>query len=365
MSYNPFIKGECPVAVRTIELAGKNNERLFTIEIWYPAADTYRGQEAIDRFKFVAEMPEASQEAIRDAEPAVGKRPLVMYWHGAYGHRRELAAMCVFLASHGFVVASPDFPGDHITHVFGSDPAIKQKPADDSAKARPRQAAEIIERIVMSSDPFLSSVVDGTRVGSFGLSLGGFTTLAVNSESARLKASVAIAPSSGTRSPIAGMERISRLLRVDNWKSDVSTFVLTGELDSFVILEDVRELFARIRGEKRFAVLNRAGHLHWADNAELIHESLRHRYASGEFPDPELDGPAMAVAMLPFAELCPAQHGQDTMHAITLPHFDTTLNDRAEAQAFLADDLAETFAQREIDVEVSENKRVPGSRAVT
>ena len=354
MSYDPFIKGDYPVGVRTIDLPGLVSDQIFTTEVWYPAADKYRGQEAIDRFKFVAEMPEAFQEARRDAEPADGKRSLVMYWHGGYGHRRELAAMCVFLASHGFVVAAPDFPGDHITGVFGSDPAIKHKSADDSAKARPRQAAEIIERIVISSGPFLSSVVDGTRVGSFGLSLGGFTALAVNSESPRLKASVAIAPASGTRSPVAGMERISRLLRLDDWKSEVSTFVLAGELDSFVILEDVRELFARIRGDKRLAVLNRAGHLHWADNAEMVHETMRHRYAIGEFPDPELDGPAMAVAMRPFGDLCPAQHGQDTMRAITLAHFDSTLNNRAEAEAFLADDLVGTFAQRGIDVEATE-----------
>lgn len=359
--YNPFVKGDYPVGVRTMKLEGNiADPQEFTTEIWYPATDRYQGQEAIDRFKFVDEMPETSQEATRDAEAADGKRPLIMYWHGGYGHRRELAAMCVFLASHGFVVAAPDFPGDHIAHTFGSDPLIKHKPVDESAKARPQQAAEMIERIVTSSDPFLSSIVDGSRVGSFGLSLGGFTTLAVNSESTRLKASVAIAPASGKRSPVPGMERISRLLDVDNWKSNASTFLLTGELDSFVILEDVRELFARLRGEKRLAVLNRGGHIHWADNAELVHESLRQRYASGEFPDPELDGPAMAIAMRPFGELCPAEHGQTTMRGIAVAHFDATLNQRAEAKSFLADDLAGTFAQRGIDVEVSEKQESAG-----
>ncbi len=108
MTYNPFINGESPVGVRTIELIGKDNN--YTAEVWYPAADEYRGREAIDRFKFVDEYPEVTQEATRDAKPAEGKRPLVMYWHGGYGHRREMAAMCVFLASHGFVVSAPDFP---------------------------------------------------------------------------------------------------------------------------------------------------------------------------------------------------------------------------------------------------------------
>ena len=98
------------VGVRTIELTGEDSN--YTTEIWYPAADEYRGVEAIDTFKFVDEMPEASQEATREAKPSDKKFPLIVYWHGAYGHRREMAAMCVFLASHGFVVASADFPGD-------------------------------------------------------------------------------------------------------------------------------------------------------------------------------------------------------------------------------------------------------------
>lgn len=251
MSYNPFIIGEFPVGVRTIELVGSGNN--YTTEIWYPAADEYRGVEAIDRFKFVDEYPEVTQEATRDATPSGGKRPLVMYWHGGYGHRRELSAMCVFLASHGFAVAAPDFPGDHVSHTFGLDPLIAKQPIDESAKARPVQAAEVIELLAASDEDFIASVVDASKVGSFGMSMGGYTALAVNSESPRMKASVPICPMTGTRSMVAGIKRLSGLLRTDDWKSNVSTFVLTGSHDSFVIVDDVRELFERIaiRGVSR------------------------------------------------------------------------------------------------------------------
>lgn len=357
MSYNPFITGNFPVGVRTAALEGRNNT--YEVEIWYPAADEYRGLEAVDRFKFVDEYPEATQEATRNATPSEGKRPLVVYWHGGYGHRRELSAMCVFLASHGFTVAAPDFPGDHVSHTFGADPLIAKKPIDDSAKARPAQGAEIIELLDSSDDEFITAVVDAAKVGSFGMSMGGYTALAVNSRSPRMKASVPICPMTGSRSMVSGIRRLSGLLRTDDWKSEVSTFVLTGDEDSFVIVDDVRELFERIAEPKRLAILKGAGHIHWTDNAELIHETMRTRYASGQFPDPELDAGKMAVAMKPFAELCPADHAAQVMRSIVLAQFDANLKSSFEAKAFLENDLIETFAARGIDVEVS-----PQARAV-
>ena len=350
MSYNPFIKGNYPVGVRTIDLEGVNGK--YITEVWYPAADEYRGVEAIDTFKFVDELPAATQEATRDAKPADKKRPLVMYWHGGYGHRREMAAMNVFLASHGFTIVAPDFPGDNVRDTFGSDPLMAKRSIDESAKARPIQGAEIIEMLATSDDEFISSVIDASKVGSFGMSMGGYTTLAVKSESSRMKASVAICPMGGRRSMIAGVRRLSGLLRTDDWKSGVSTFVLTGSEDCFVIADDVRDLFERIVEPKRLAVLNGAGHIHWADNAEVIHETMRARYASGEFPDPELDGPELARRMRPFSELCPAWHATDTMYAITLAQFEAILKDKAEAKAFLENDLAGTFEARGIDLEV-------------
>jgi dienelactone hydrolase len=349
---NPFIKGNYPVGVRTIELAGEANN--YTTEVWYPAADEYRGKEAIDTFKYVDELPPATQEASRDAKPADGRRPLVMYWHGGYGHRREAAANCVFLASHGFIVAAADFPGDHVTHTFGSDPLLAKQTVDESAKARPRQAAEIVELVIGSDNNLLSSVIDpAAGVGSFGMSMGGFTTLAVNSTSDRMKASLAICPMTGTRGMIPGIKRLNGILRTDDWKSAVSTIVLTGSEDCFVILDDVRELHTRISEPKRLVVLNGAGHIHWADNAELIHETMRARYASGEFPDPEIDGPKLARLMRPFSELCPASHATDSQRSIAAALFEAELKQNIEARAFLENDLAGTFAKRGVDLEVT------------
>ena len=297
MTVNPFVTGDQAVGVRTTNVAG-NDSVGYTVEVWYPAPDSYRHVAAVDTFKFVDELPEATQEAIRDAEPADGRRPLIMYWHGGYGHRREMAALCVFFASHGFVVAAPDFPGDHIRFMYGEDPEIKSRPIDASAEVRGRQAAEVVECLASGADDFTACIVDGENVGSFGMSLGGFTALAANTVSRRIKATFPMAPE-----------------------------------------------------PKRIAILKAAGHLHWGDNAELMHETLRHRYLSGDFPDPEIDALAIGRAFRPFSDLCPAQHAVDAMRSIGLAHFAANLSNSDDARALLAD-LAGTLSQRGIELEL-------------
>ena len=350
MTFNPLVKGPFPVGVRTRNVEASASES-YTTEIWYPASDRYANVVARDSFKFVDELPEATQDATRDAEPGDGRRSLIMYWHGGYGHRREMAELCVFFASHGFVVAAPDFPGDHISYMYGDNPEIKTRPVDASAEARGRQAADVIESLASGTDEFTAGIVDGENIGSFGLSLGGFTALAANTASRKIKASFPVAPAWGTRSPLPQMVRLSRFLRLEEWKSPASTFVLTGGADALVIVDDVRELHELLPGPKRLAILKAAGHLHWGDNAELVHETLRHRYLSGDFPDPEIDGPAIGRAFRPFSELCPAQHAIDVMRSIGLAHFEANLNNNDEACTFLAD-LAGTLARRGIDLEL-------------
>jgi dienelactone hydrolase len=249
------------------------------------------------------------------------------------------------------VVIAPDFPGDHVSHIYSDDPAIKQRPVDESAEARPHQAASLMEAVAEGYHSFLDGIVDSESMGSFGMSMGGYTALAANSYSTRQTASVAIAPMCGIRSPIPQIGRLGKLLNVDDWKSNVSTFVLTGSVDALVIVDDVRELFDRMPSPKQLLILKDAGHLHWVDNAEQNHETMRLGYLSGQFPDPEIDGPALGKAFRPFSELCPAEHAADTMRAICLSQFRGILMGDTQAQHFLSNDLANTFAARGIAVE--------------
>lgn len=356
MSYNPFIRGEFPVGVRTIELTDIDNKGYsLTTEVWYPATEEFRGKDldgsSQDRFKIVDLYPEQSQEAVRNAAAIEEKRPLVMYFHGGYGHRREATETCTYLASHGFTVAAPDFPGDNAKDMFASDSAI-EKPIDDSAKARPGQASAAIDRILSGKFEFFNSIVDPENIGSFGVSMGGFTSLMLNTLDPRQKASVPMAPMCGTNSPAAQVRRLGSLLDLNDWKSNVSTFVIAGTADALVMLNDVREAYSRMPGPKRLAVLNGAGHIHWSDNAELLHEVVRSTYLRPDFADPEIDGPAMAAAFKPFSELCPAAHSVDTMRAVCLSHFEKHLKGSPEAAVFQENELHSALTSRGIDIEV-------------
>lgn len=361
MTYNPFIRGEFPVGVRTIELTDTDGKGYsLTTEVWYPATENHRGKDleesSKDKFKVVDLYPELSQEAVRDADALEVKRPLVIYLHGGYGHRREATEICTYLASHGFTVAAPDFPGDNAKDMWASDSSI-EKPIDDSAKARPGQASAAIDRILSGSYELLNSIVDPENIGTFGVSMGGFTSLMLNSVDSRQKASIPMAPMCGTNSPAPQVRRLGSLLDLSDWKSNVSTFIITGSADALVMPDDVRAAYFQMPAPKRLAVLAGAGHIHWSDNAELLHETLRSGYLRPDFADPEIDGPAMAAAFKPFSELCPAAHSVDTMRAICLSHFEKYLKGSTEAAAFLENDLADALAARGIDVEIGEEQR--------
>lgn len=362
-SYDPFARGVAPVGVRTIELRDENRGgRKLTVELWYPATEAYRGQDlddrTRDRFTFAPGQPEAIQSAVRNAAPAEGCFPLIVQSHGANSHRRDKTALCTHLASHGYIVASPDFPGDNVADMI-QDALAKtgartaSMPIDELAKYRPADAAFVLESVLAGAEPALAGIVDPERVGTCGHSYGGWTSLALNSINCRPLATFAMAPLWGSRSPIPQLRRVGPRLRLDDWGRPVSTFLLAGERDNCVIIEDLRELYTALPWPKRFAVLRNAGHMHFVDNAEQAHEFLRTMWSSPDFPDPENDGPALAESARPFSELCPAGHATDTVLALCLAYMDAYLKNKAEAHIFLGSDLAQTFASRGIGLEVA------------
>jgi hypothetical protein len=161
LRYNPFARGAHPVGVRTIQLADTaGGNRPVTVEIWYPAAARCRGQDldpaTRDRFTFAPELPEASQDAVRDADPAGGRFPLVMHNHGFFGHRRVNTTLCTHLASHGYIVASNDVPwnttgdllNDVIAHRRGGRPTAP--PPREINRTRVAIASFVIESVWLS-----------------------------------------------------------------------------------------------------------------------------------------------------------------------------------------------------------------------
>jgi dienelactone hydrolase len=363
MPYGPFTRGAAPVGVRTIVLRDETRGgRTVEVELWHPAAALYRGQDLVpatqDRFEAAPGQPALTQRAVRDAEPSGGALPLVLFFHGANAHRRYSTELCTHLASHGYLVAAPDFPGSTVAdqvHDMQLEPGETPRLASflQSATDRPLDARLVLDRVLDGAAPGLSELVDRERIGTAGQSFGGWTCLAFNSRDTRPKASFPIVPPWG-KGP-ARSEALSDLVRLDDWGRDVPTFVLAAERDSVVMLEGVRELYRDLKGSKRLAVLRGAGHVHFGDDAEAVHEEFRAACASNDYlvaDGHSIDFPAIAAATPPFSELCPAEHGQVVVRGLCLAHMDAHLKQLPAARDFLNGDLAGLFAARGIDLEV-------------
>jgi dienelactone hydrolase len=329
-------------------------------ELWYPAAPAHRGQDldesSCDRFQVAPGFPARRQKAVRDARAAPGAWPVVLYFHGGYGDRRESTNLLTHLASHGYVVAAPAFAGDSFLDTLpgpGGEPAaMARTPVDESARRRPRQASSFLD--ALGSAPLPPDLrLDAARVAVAGYSLGGFTALAFQSTDRRASAAFALCPMYGRQSLLPQVRRLQGLLNVEDWGRPVPTLVLSGALDPMVRAEDLRDLHRRLAPPKRLIIVARAGHLHWTDQVAETHEQYRLGYLSGQFPDPEIDGVALGRAMRPISELCTEEQAGAAARAACLAHMDAFLRRDPLARDYLDRRLAPELGKRGVELEIA------------
>ncbi|NYJ06935.1 alpha/beta hydrolase family protein [Petropleomorpha daqingensis] len=218
--YDPFAPGPFEVAATTVELPDRARGRTLRCELW---------------------------------EPAGPAGPLVVYSHHAGGTGRVACFLTRHLASHGYRVAAVD-------HSETSVPELQPR-----AGETPTERAARVEAIVGSRVPDVRLVLDrlaSDAAGLVGHSLGGWTVLAAPDDDPRVGAVVAHAPG-GSRHPVPGV--VAAPLR---FTRAVPTLVLAAEDDEPVPLDDVLDVFGRIPGPRRLAVLEAAGHQHFADEIE-------------------------------------------------------------------------------------------------
>lgn len=139
-------------------------------------------------------------DATADAPPAIGRCPVCVISHGGGGSHLLYRSIATGLATAGFVVVSPEHPGDN-----RNDRA--HTGTDRAALARPRHASLAIDAVV--ADPVLGAIADATRACVVGHSMGGYTALALAGgrpwsrtgrpigtiADARVRAAVLLAPS--------------------------------------------------------------------------------------------------------------------------------------------------------------------------
>ncbi|MBL8918357.1 MAG: acetylxylan esterase [Myxococcaceae bacterium] len=211
---DPAKFGPFPVGVRTVTYQDRRRPkpdgtpRLLVTEIWYPATQDTRGKPTVsydikERFtpeqvamlQNAATVPLLETQAVRDATPAKshGPFPLIVFSHGQGAIRWQSTFYTVLLASHGYVVVSPDHEGGTL------DYAVRNQLQDVGIGlgTRPVDAQYLITAFqrLASTDP-LSGMVDGERVGMTGHSFGALTSLRVAAIDKRVKVIVPQAPPS-------------------------------------------------------------------------------------------------------------------------------------------------------------------------
>ena len=105
-----------------------------------------------------------------DAEPAAGQFGLVVLSHGTGGSDLGHRDTAVALAKAGIIAAAPLHPRDNFRDTSGFGQRVVWE-------GRPRQFSAIIDGLLKHRK--WSTRIDVERIGAFGLSLGGYTVLAV------------------------------------------------------------------------------------------------------------------------------------------------------------------------------------------
>ena len=130
------------------------------VSLWYPA-NQVSGIVRVGSFTF---------QATRDAEPAKGRRGLVVISHGTAGSDLGHRNLARALADRGFIVAAPLHPRDNYEDSSDVGRRIVME-------GRPRQITATVDALL--AIPKWRERIDTRRIGAFGFSLGGYTVLAI------------------------------------------------------------------------------------------------------------------------------------------------------------------------------------------
>lgn len=137
------------------------NRPLIT-EIWYPTKDTTKVNATLD---YPFKLPPTS----KDAAFIANKFPLILISHGTGGNRINHSWLASELASNGYVVAAIDHYGN----------TYDNKIPENFVKAwdRPLDVSFTLDHILNNSK--FKNIIDPSKIGVAGFSLGGYTTIAL------------------------------------------------------------------------------------------------------------------------------------------------------------------------------------------
>ena len=120
----------------------------------------------------------------RPGATTVGKVPLILFSHGLQGCASQSTFLTVALARHGYVVAAPNHQDAYCAG--GGTGQVRAQPEERLPDIKARNAATYRERPDdlkavldgLKADAGWSALIDWSRIGLMGYSLGGYTALA-------------------------------------------------------------------------------------------------------------------------------------------------------------------------------------------
>ena len=169
--------GPFPIGIRTYEAVDESRQnvpgdgpRPVTFDVYYPSTP-----EAVDgvprEIVSLLGIEILPAPAYRDVDAADGTFPMVLFSHGFEGIRFQSFFHVAHLASHGFVVVSPDHHGNTIPDGF--DDIVDKATAVNRAFDMKFLMDQMLDEATAPGAQFASSV-DADRIGMSGHSYGGY-----------------------------------------------------------------------------------------------------------------------------------------------------------------------------------------------
>jgi predicted dienelactone hydrolase len=204
----PAPTGPYAVGTRTLHLTDPTTHRELVTQLWYPAVATgplaryARSAEVKPLFSY---LPLIRTNAHQDAPVAPGSRyPLLLFNPSWNGRRNQDTFLLEDLASHGYLIASIDHPGN-AARVQLADGQVVRSTMAQALDTQPtpqavlnvwntelavwtRDTRFVLTALTTSSAfaPFL----DTSRIGAFGHSFGGATSLALLGQDPRVRCAI-------------------------------------------------------------------------------------------------------------------------------------------------------------------------------
>ncbi len=162
--------GPYPVGHTTVTVPATTDRPALSVDVWYPSRES---SASLATYTLVPGVDMPARLAADGAAPAPGRFPLVVYSHGGGGFSVVATFFTEVLASHGYVVAAPDHPGDTII-----DAALGINNVDyvSNVANRVDDLGRVITALTVptaSTPATISALVDPRRIVATGHSLGG------------------------------------------------------------------------------------------------------------------------------------------------------------------------------------------------